>query len=485
MNITSRQFVFAFLLALAGPLAAADLWPAGLHRQRDLAERPLTLVEAGQGGDRYPVGSPTARWCAVPQTGSPNSRSARPERPLRYGHWKDSLTAGPHVVALVGDEHPWLRELVAAGRFQIDPRVGEQGYVIRRVRDPQRGDMLMCWSPAELGCRYGLIEILRSLAGRWQDGDRAIWAAWSSGRSFRCGSVTSTSPSICRTRSIPTCCSTCRSNRWSDARMGAVHRHDLGVPLQRVRVLARADAVLAEDALQGGKIPTRVRRDDESGDRLRQVARRRRASDPGGEHDRRVLVLRLPQGSRRSCPDRGLVGPLVQVAARATVPSASFPAIRAAATATAARAETFVDLCLELSQVVRRNQPGTWPIEVGTWGEPMGGWGVPLVDGQAGSGGASHEVPAGQAAGVPARHVHQHQPGLQPRLPAHARRRRQAVRHARQPRPARSDLGLQRHRRRRDGHRRAAACGACSSGAARNRRLAATPAASATRWPPS
>ena len=42
--------------------------------------------------------------------------------------------------------------------------------------------------------------------------------------------------------------------------------------------------------------------------------------------------------------------------------------------------ETYVDLCLELSKIVRRNNPGV-KIEVGTWGEPMGGWGVPLWTG--------------------------------------------------------------------------------------------------------
>ena len=37
--------------------------------------------------------------------------------------------------------------------------------MIERLRDPQAGELLVCWSPAPLGCRYGLIEILRSLSG--------------------------------------------------------------------------------------------------------------------------------------------------------------------------------------------------------------------------------------------------------------------------------------------------------------------------------
>ena len=41
--------------------------------------------------------------------------------------------------------------------------VGPQGFIIQTVADPQVGEVLLCWSPTPLGCRYGLIEILRSL----------------------------------------------------------------------------------------------------------------------------------------------------------------------------------------------------------------------------------------------------------------------------------------------------------------------------------
>ena len=44
-------------------------------------------------------------------------------------------------------------------------------------------------------------------------------------------------------------------------------------------------------------------------------------------------------------------------------------------------AETFVDLCLELSGVVRKNNPEA-TVEVGTWGSPFAGWGVPLWKGK-------------------------------------------------------------------------------------------------------
>ena len=57
-----------------------------------------------------------------------------------------------------------------------------------------------------------------------------------------------------------------------------------------------------------------------------------------------------------------------------------FPGDPGGCTKNGCSAETYVDLCLELSRVVRRNNPEV-KIEIGTWGEPMGGWGVPLWTG--------------------------------------------------------------------------------------------------------
>ena len=39
--------------------------------------------------------------------------------------------------------------------------------------------------------------------------------------------------------------------------------------------------------------------------------------------------------------------------------------------------ETYIDLALELSRMIQRNNPGA-VAEVGTWGEPFSGWGIPL-----------------------------------------------------------------------------------------------------------
>ena len=117
-------------------------------------------------------------------------------------------------------------------------------------------------------------------------------------------------------------------------------------------------------------------------------------------------------------------------------------------------AETFVDLCLELSKVVRKNNPGV-KIEVATWGEPFAGWGVPLWTGDRRR--ANDAFPV-EAARVPARHVCQHQPGFQPRLQPARTAATAAVRPGGRQDPPRAHLGLQRYRGR--GHGLAALPGA-------------------------
>ena len=89
------------------------------------------------------------------------------------------------LVAAVGED-PGIAELQAAG-LKLDPRVGPEGFVLQRVSSPDGGEVLVCWSPAELGCRYGLIEIL--LAARCAAGP-SPWTslASSSVRSFPCAS---------------------------------------------------------------------------------------------------------------------------------------------------------------------------------------------------------------------------------------------------------------------------------------------------------
>ncbi len=81
----------------------------------------------------------------------------------------DHLVPGRvHLVAAVGQDDPFVRQLVAAGKFHPEPRVGSQGFVVERISDAHSGELLVCWSPEPIGCRYGLIEVLRSLRVRGQ-----------------------------------------------------------------------------------------------------------------------------------------------------------------------------------------------------------------------------------------------------------------------------------------------------------------------------
>ena len=91
--------------------------------------------------------------------------AAQYEADLRVQQAEAIPGQGRHVVALVGRECKAVRSLRARGLFEPDAGVGPQGFVVERVADGQ-ADLLLCWAAEPLGCRYGLIEILRSLDDR-------------------------------------------------------------------------------------------------------------------------------------------------------------------------------------------------------------------------------------------------------------------------------------------------------------------------------
>ena len=67
-----------------------------------------------------------------------------------------------HLVAVIGNpKRAGLQGLFEAGGPA--PEVGPEGFVIQRLSTREQGRLLICWAPTELGCRYGLIEVLRSL----------------------------------------------------------------------------------------------------------------------------------------------------------------------------------------------------------------------------------------------------------------------------------------------------------------------------------
>ncbi|MDR3197408.1 MAG: hypothetical protein LBU34_06010, partial [Planctomycetaceae bacterium] len=49
-----------------------------------------------------------------------------------------------------------------SNEFKVEHNLGPQGFVLRQININNKKAMI-CWSPTVLGCRYGLIEFLRSL----------------------------------------------------------------------------------------------------------------------------------------------------------------------------------------------------------------------------------------------------------------------------------------------------------------------------------
>jgi len=66
------------------------------------------------------------------------------------------VSGGPSVVPVVG------REAEAFPELRVNPEVGPQGFVIQRLGAPGTGRIVI-WSPTDVGCRYGIVELLRSL----------------------------------------------------------------------------------------------------------------------------------------------------------------------------------------------------------------------------------------------------------------------------------------------------------------------------------
>ncbi len=67
----------------------------------------------------------------------------------------------PSIVPVVGDE-PFVSRLREAGLETADD-LGAQGFVVQRV-DLDGVPVMAIWSPSAIGCRYGAIELLRSLS---------------------------------------------------------------------------------------------------------------------------------------------------------------------------------------------------------------------------------------------------------------------------------------------------------------------------------
>ena len=435
-----RVLAAMLALALGSSLSAGETRPDEFVPVRVHAQTAFALVEQGQPAAQIAVSSASelvrnaADWLAA---------FVRDKSGAELQLAKAATGGSRRLVVAVGED-PGIADLRAAG-LKLDPRVGPEGFVLQRVSSPDGGEVLVCWSPAELGCRYGLIEILRSLAGarpghHHQHRSRRRSAAVSRADLLR---------QLCRAPAerLQSQRAVRRAGQpLEPSRLGAVYRHGLGLPLQRLRVLAGPVAVLAGSPPRR-QDPSRVCRNDQPRDRLCQAARRGGPSDPGGEHGRPAVALPLSPRAGRACGNRGPLGPLVPRHAGERVDRFL-----------SRRSRRVFSKRLHRGNV-RRPVPGVGPGRAEEQpgrpdrgrhvGRSDGRLGRAAVDRQTGAGRTGDEVLPGQAAPVPAGHVHQHQPGLQPGLPSdQPRRRRTALRPRGGQDAHRPDLGLQRDRRR-------------------------------------
>ncbi len=356
---------------------AGEIWPKGLERRRESAPSPFILSEK----DREPADlvlladGELARNAAEWLTGFVQ-RAAGTSIPILAA---DRLKAsGRHILATVGNTHPLIRKLAELGQLHLDPRVGPQGFVLERVSDSQWGELLVCWSPAELGCRYGLIEILRSLrpAGRSVVTDiglvveRPQFPVRICYVNFAEHLQNAYNPNLLFESAV---------NRWT--------RPDwerfidmLSAFRYNVFEFWLVPTLFSPEALAGGKIQA-----DFAATMQGVIAYAKRR---GLRVHPIVTVNTVGQAWHYHCPkdpkEHAEIVALWDHWARALKGIDSigfFPGDPGGCTRNGCTAETFIDLCLELSPVVRRSNPDL-AVEVGTWGEPFGGWGVGLWTGK-------------------------------------------------------------------------------------------------------
>jgi hypothetical protein len=382
--MTIPRRVLSLTVVLAGILAPAAIGGEavggqGFQRVREQAAKPWTIVDQGRPAadiillescrqDELVLNA--AQWLVgfarrTTQAAVPIGDEGR-------------LSAGKlHVLVGVG-KHPLLDRLASAGKFELPSHVGDQGFVIQRAVDPEAGDVLICWSPAPLGCRYGLIEILRSLEVR------------GSTVTTRLGRVVERPQfplRICYVNFAehlqnafnPNVLFDVPVNRWS---AGDWERFIDMVSAFRYNIFEfwLVPTLFSPEALRGGKIQ---RQFAETMNRAIAYAK-----------TRGVLVHPIQAvntvGAKWEylCPhvpaEHAQIVALWDHWSRALKGNRCiglFPGDPGGCTKNGCTPETFVDLCLELAGVVRKNNPDV-QIEVNTWGEPFGGWGVPLWSGK-------------------------------------------------------------------------------------------------------
>lgn len=373
--------VVLVLAAIVGSKSdgAEEIWPRGLQRVREKSTEPWRFVDQGRPvADVVLLGKcrddelvrSAAEWLA-----GFIRRATQATLPIGD---EALLSAGKrHLLVAVGD-HPFITRLVQAGQLSLPREVGNQGFLIQRANDPAAGELLVCWSPAAIGCRYGLIEILRTL-NVGPDSAAMYLARVVERPQFPLRICYVNFAEHLQNAFNPNVLFDVPVNRWS--------REDWDRFIDMVSGFRYnifefwlVPTLFSPEALQGGKIQ---REFAETMNHVIAYGKRRgvavhpiqavntvgakwefRCPHVPKEH---AEIVALWDHWSRALQGNEYIG--------------FFPGDPGGCTKNGCTPQTYVDLCLELEKVVRKNNPAV-KIEVGTWGEPFGGWGVPLWTGK-------------------------------------------------------------------------------------------------------
>jgi len=359
--------------ALAGD---TDTRPSGLERTREKADKPFVLASNGQSPAKLVILADSelvtnaADW--LNQYMHQVAGTTLERIPV-----DQMLPGGRYLVAAVGEQNAIALQPVALRSLHIEPLVGPQGFVIQRLSDPDNRQLLVCWSPSELGCRYGLIEILRSLKVEGRTVHTNIGRIIDHPQfpmricylNFAEHLQNAYNPNVLF--DVP-------NNRWSRREW---ERFIDMISAYRYNVFEfwLVPTLFSPEASSGGGIQTEFA---ETMNYIIAYAKRR-----GVRVHPIVTINCVGRDWHYHCPkDPREHDELVALwdywsrALKGNDMFGFFPGDPGGCTRNGCTPETYIDLCLELATVVRKNNPAA-AIEVGTWGEPFAGWGVKLWTG--------------------------------------------------------------------------------------------------------
>ena len=256
--------------------------------------------------------------------------------------------------------------------FQINDDPGSQGFVLKQVNIDGKKAMC-CWSPTELGCRYGLIEFLRSL--KTMDGDVVsdiLHVVDAPRFPFRIHYVNSAEH--LQNAYNPNFLFDVTDNRWSlddwerYIDMISAYRYNYFEFWLPPSLFGRNNEKLSAEFVQ--TINHVIAYAKRRGVSVHPLVTINTFVAPDGEWS--YACPNDPDEKKRILDGWDFWTKSIQGNDSWCI----FPGDPGGCFRNGCTKETYIDLALELSTVIRKNNPKA-SVEVGTWGEPIFGWGIP------------------------------------------------------------------------------------------------------------